>query len=169
MRFRSVIKIRGINPYVLVSGEQAARLRKNWRKPLPVCARINGHPDVPWRINLMPAGDGNFYLYLHGRLRKASNTKVGEVVTVEIAFDDAYKSGPMHPTPAGFRDALKRNRRARQTWVALIPSRRKEVLRYLSMLKTAEARDRNIQRAIRVLSGGEGRFMGRSWNEPSDE
>lgn len=53
MRFRFVIELRGINPYVLVSAEllvsaeRAARLRKGWRKPLPVLVRVNGKPEMP--------------------------------------------------------------------------------------------------------------------------
>jgi hypothetical protein len=74
LRFRSIIKINNINPYILVTARQAARLKKNWRKPLPVRIRVNGQPKTPWRINMMPIGDGGFYLYLHGNVRKASNT-----------------------------------------------------------------------------------------------
>ena len=36
---------------------------------------------------MMPAGNGDFYLYLHGDVRRASQTKVGDLVQVEIAFD----------------------------------------------------------------------------------
>ncbi len=165
LRFRSVIELNNINPYVLVSARRAARIRKGWRKPLPVCVRVNGQPEKPWRINLMPVGDGSFYLYLHGVVRKASGTKVGDAVAVELKFDDEYRSGPAHPMPLWFRDALNRNQSAEQAWDQLIPSRQKEILRYFSGLKSAEAQARNVQRAIHVLSGGSGRFMARSWNE----
>jgi hypothetical protein len=164
LRFRSLIEINNINPYVLVSAKRAARLQKGWRKPLPVRVRVNGKPEKPWRINLMPVGDGSFYLYLHGDVRKASGTKVGEAVTLELEFDDEYRSGPAHPMPLWFSDALDRNRRARRAWSELIPSRQKEILRYFSRLKTPEAQTRNVRRAMRVLSGDKGRFMARSWN-----
>jgi len=101
LRFRSVIEMNGINPYVLVSAKRAARIRQGWRKPMPVLVRVNGKPEKPWRINLMPIGDGSFYLYLHGDVRKASRTKAGETVTVELEFDDAYQNGPMHPILRG--------------------------------------------------------------------
>jgi hypothetical protein len=162
LKFRSLIEINNINPYVLVSTRRAARLRKGWRKPLPVRIRVNGRPEKPWRINLMPIGDGSFYLYLHGDVRKASRTKVGDAVTVELEFDDEYRSGPAHPMPSWFKTALNRNRRARQAWSELIPSRQKEILRYFSHLKTPEAQARNVQRAIHFLSGRKGRFVGRS-------
>jgi hypothetical protein len=165
LRFRSVIEINNINPYVLVSASRAARIRKGWRRPLPVRVRVNGKPDKPWRINLMPLGDGSFYLYLHGDVRKASNTKVGDTVTVELEFDDEYKSGPAHPMPPWFSEALDSNRRAREAWEGLTPSRQKEILRYFSHLKSPEAKARNLQRAIHVLAGGKGRFMARAWNE----
>ena len=65
LRFKAVIEINNINPYVLVNAEQASHLKQGWRKPMPVCVRINGEPKTPWRINMMPIGDGSFYLYLH--------------------------------------------------------------------------------------------------------
>ena len=165
LRFRSLIEINNINPYVLVSAKRAARLHAGWRKPLPVRVRVNGRPEKAWRINLMPVGDGSFYLYLHGDVRKASGTKTGEPVTVEVEFDDEYRSGPAHPMPLSFSEALDRNRSARRAWSELIPSRQKEILRYFSALKTPEAQARNLRCAMQVLSGGKGRFMARSWNE----
>lgn len=165
LSFRAVIEITGVNPYVLVSARRAARLRPGWRKPLPVRVRVNGRPEEPWRINLMPVGDGSFRLYLHGDVRRASGTQVGDTVAVELEFDDDYRSGPAHPMPAWFRDALAGNRRARRAWDELIPSRQKEILRYFSRLKSPGAQMRNAQRALHALSGGKGRFMGRSWNE----
>ena len=70
LRFRAPMEINRINPYVLVRADQAARLKRNWRKPMPVRVQVNGKPEVPWRINLMPVGDGHFFLYLHGQVRK---------------------------------------------------------------------------------------------------
>lgn len=165
--FRSTIRIKNINPYILVSAKRADQIQKNWRKPLPVRIRVNGHPKIPWRINMMPTGDGSFYLYLHADVRKASNTKVGDWVAIEVEFDAEYKGGPAHPAPAAFQEALRQNPKAAQAWENLIPSRRKEILRYFSFLKSPEAKARNLQRAMSVLSGEKERFMGRSWNESS--
>src|SRR3569833_1451237 len=97
LEFRSRIEISGINPYVLVTAEQAARLKPQWRKPMPVRVQIDGKPDEPWRINMMPAGDGSFFLYLHGEVRKASGSGVGDVVDVAVAFDADYRGGPADP------------------------------------------------------------------------
>ena len=132
---------------------------------MPVLVQINGRPEEPYPINMMPVGDGSFRLYLNGVIRKASGTGVGDRVEVTVRFDAKYRSGPAHPTPSWFRVALKENPVARKNWEALIPSRKKEVLRYFAALKSPEARERNIARALRVLSGKPERFMARSWSE----
>ncbi len=165
LRFTSIIKIRDvINPYVLVTSAQARAIKPGWRKPLPILLRINGKPAEPWPINMMPVGDGSFYLYLHGDVRKASGTKVGDRVRVEVGFDSKYRNGPQHAVPSWFKAALRKNPRAMKNWEALIPSRKKEVLRYFARLKSPEARERNLERALHVLSGRKGRFMGRAWD-----
>jgi hypothetical protein len=165
LRFTAVIAINNINPYVEVDAKRAEALKPGWRKPMPVCVRINGIPEKAWRINMMPMGDGSFYLYLHGSVRKASGTGVGDRVKVEIAFDEEYRSGPQHPMPPWFRAALKTEPRARKSWDALIPSRKKEMLRHLDRLISQAAKERNLAKAMHVLSGKPGRFMARSWKD----
>ncbi len=87
VKFKALIEIRVGNPYVMVSKARAARIKSGWRKPLPVLLQIDGQPEPPWRINMMPVGDGRFYLYLHGAVRKASRTQVGDRVLVDVIFD----------------------------------------------------------------------------------
>lgn len=164
-RLTAVIKIRAGNPYIPVSPVRAKAIKPGWRKPLPVRVRINGKPAEPWRINMMPAGDGSFYLYLHGDVRKASGTKVGDRVRVEVGFDEKYKDGPTHPMPTWLKITLRKTPKAAKNWEALIPSRKKEVLRYFARLKSPEARARNLKKALHVLSGKKGRFMGRAWHQ----
>ena len=94
LHFTSIMDIRDGNPYILVSQEQAITLKPNWKKPMPVLIKINGKPDTPWKINMMPVGNGSFYLYLHGDVRRASGTKVGDSVRVDIIFDETYRKGP---------------------------------------------------------------------------
>lgn len=165
MKFVAVIKIYNGNPYVLVSVSRAKKLKPGWKKPLPVLVQINKEPEIPWRINMMPIGDGSFYLYLHGDVRKASNTKAGDRITVDLTFDKEYKNGPMHPMPVWFKNALNNNPEANKNWDLLIPSRKKEILRYFSWLKSEEAKERNLKKAMHILSGKPGRFMARSWDK----
>jgi bacteriocin resistance YdeI/OmpD-like protein/uncharacterized protein DUF1905 len=129
--------------------------------------RVNGKPAKAWRINMMPVGNGSFYLYLHGDIRKASGAAVGDRVRVEIDFDASYRNGPQHPMPRWFKRALAGNPQAMKNWMALIPSRKKEILRYFSRLNSLDARARNLAKALRVLSGETGRFMARAWKRGS--
>jgi hypothetical protein len=132
---------------------------------MPVLVRVDGHPQTPWPINMMPVGNGSFRLYLHGTVRKASGTGVGDRVWVEVQFDSKYRNGPQHSMPAWFRNRLRENDVARENWEKLTPSRKKEILRHFASLKSPDARERNLQRALRVLGGASVRFMARSWND----
>ena len=163
IRFRARIAVTGINPYVPVSAARASRIKPRWRKPIPVLVRVNDGQET-WRTNLMPVGDGSFYLYLHGGMRRASASQVGDSVTVALAFDPDYKGGPADPMQIWFAKALAKNPAAHRGWQALAPSLQKELLRYFARLQSDSARRRNAERAVHVLAGGEGRFMGRSWN-----
>jgi hypothetical protein len=154
LRFTTRMELRGINPFVLVSAARAKRIQAGWRKPLPVLVRINGEPAAkPWRINMMPAGDGTFYLYLHGDVRRASGTGVGDRVRVEVEFDAGYRGGPLTPMPRELRAALTRDVAATRAWKALTPSRKKEVVRYLVALKSSETLNRNVVKFVDQLSG----------------
>lgn len=165
VRFSATIRIRGINPYVRVAAKFASQLKKNWRKPLPVLVRINQRPGRPWPMNLMPAGDGSFYLYLRESVRNASRSKVGDRVTVDLSIDGTHRAGLAHPLPGWFSAALDGNARARNAWDALVPSRKKEILRYFAMLKSPKAKARNLNRAMLALCGSEARFLARTWKD----
>lgn len=166
LRYRAKIDINGINPFVPVDSEQAALLREGWRKPMPVLVQINGAPAEPWRINMMPRGDGGFFLYLHGIVREAAaGVGVGDIVEVSIAFDEAYRGGPADPMPDAFAAGLKRDKAAAKAWEVLPPSLQKEALRRFASVKSDVAKARNIEAALAVLGGAEGRFMARDWKD----
>ena len=159
----SRILIAGVNPYVDVSVERVAVLRPAWRKPLPVLVLLNGGPTSPWRTNLMPTGGDVFRLYLHGAMRATANVGVGDEVRVGLDVDDAYHSNPAHSMPVWFQTELDADPRVAENWLKLSPSQRKEMMRYLGALKSEEARERNLRRAVDVLRGEPGRFLGRDW------
>jgi len=89
---------------------------------------------------------------------------VGDSVGIELSFDAAYAGGPANPMPPWFRAALAKRANARRGFEALPPSRQKEILRYFAGLKSEEARKRNLEKVLHVLSGRPGRFMARDWN-----
>jgi hypothetical protein len=164
LTFSAEIQIVGVNPYVLVNDEQVQALKPGWRRPMPVLVKFNGTPDTPWRTNMMPVGDGEFCLYLHGGMRKAAHVKVDDVVSVALRFDDTYRNGPLHDSPEWFQEALAASPVATKNWTKLSPNRKKEVLRYFAALKSDQAKKRNLIQALRVLEGENDRFMGRDWS-----
>jgi hypothetical protein len=97
-------------------------------------------------------------------MRSRSGVDVGDVVTAELRFDESYRGGPTHETPPQFQEGLDQSPAAMANWLALPPSRQKEILRYLAGLKTERAVERNVATALRVLSGERERFMARQWN-----
>lgn len=165
LRLTARVEIVGVNPFVLVKGSQAAALQPRWRKPMPVVVVIEGPSVTSWRTNMMPTGGGDFRLYLHGEMRKASGTTVGDMVTVVVGFDDEYRNGPLGPVPEWFRAALDGDAHADASWRELTPSRQKEIVRYFSNLKSEEAKRRNLARMMRILGGDDDHFMGRDWTE----
>lgn len=166
MRFTAVMAIRDGNPFIAVSATRATRLKPGWRKPMPVVVRIDNKPAAGWRINMMPAGDGSFYLYLHGAVRKASGTGVGDRVQVDVTFDAAYKGGPQE-LPDWFAKALAQDKLATANWRKLAPSRQKEIARYLGGLKSDAGKARNLEKAMRMLGGKPTRWLAREWKDAS--
>jgi hypothetical protein len=157
------VEIVGVNPYVVVDALTATALRPDWRKPMPVLVTINGEKTSPWRTNMMPTGDGGFRLYLHGEMRRVSRTAVRDIVTLEISFDGEYRNGPLHATPEWFQSELDKDAAVVATWMALSPSRQKEVLRYFARLQSDAAKKRNLELILRALRGEEIHYMGRDW------
>ncbi len=163
IHFSAIIKLRVVNPYIFVSKARAQALKKDWRRPMPVLVRLNGKPTPPWKINMMPLGDGSFYLYLHNDIRKPTCSAVGDKVNVTLSFDEGYKGGPLHEMPDSVRSAMQTSSTALANWNALSPSRQKEVLRYFGGLKSQETIENNTKRLIRVLEGTPERFLAREW------
>lgn len=163
IEFSATIELRGYNPYILVTAEQAAVLAPGWRRPMPVLVQLNGGPSPPWRINMMPVGNGSFYLYLDNGVRRPTGTAVGDDVSVFLAFDADYRGGPAHDMPEDMAVMLSRSLAAASNWERLAPSRKKEVLRYLHRVQSPIARQSNLERLVYVLEGNEGRYLARQW------
>ena len=63
----------------------------------------------------------------------------------------------VHPK---LKKAFKENPGAKKAFEKLSPSRQKEILRYINFLKSEEAVDKNVRRAIAHLTGSKP-FVGR--------
>ena len=156
MLFNTKIDIIGINPFVFVPEKILENIFEQAginRGAIPVRGTIN---DVAYQQTLVRYS-GHWRLYINTKMLKDSPKRIGETIAVTIEFDIADRSIKPHPKLV---KALKKEPRAKKILEALPPSRRKEIVRYISSLKTEESVEKNIQRAIDFLLG-KGRFVGR--------
>jgi hypothetical protein len=154
--FKATIDIIGVNPFVFlpdrVLNSIFTQSGKN-KGPIPVQGAIDGHPYKQTLVRY----SGAWRLYINGPMLKASGRKVGDKTTITIAFDPEERSVPMHPK---LEVALKSNKKAKEIFDQLPPSRQKEIIRYISYLKTEASVDKNVERAMQFLTGKE-KFVGR--------
>jgi len=154
--FEAVIDIIGINPFVFVPERILKQIFKEAEKdkgPVPVHGTINGKA---FKQTLMKYR-GDWRLYINMVMLKNSPKRIGEQVTITLAFDPVNRTIEPHPK---LLKALSDNPRARKVFEGLPASRQKEIVRYISFLKTDESIEKNINKAIDFLLG-KGKFVGR--------
>lgn len=154
--FHARIYMIGVNPYVLLPARVLKIILRQAQKdkgPVPVRGEIDGHLFLQTLVKY----SGKWRLYINSTMRKASHKKPGETVTISIEFDPVARIIPLHNK---LDDALNRNPGARKVFDSLSPSRRKEIMRYISGLKMEASVERNVERAIRFLLQ-KARFVGR--------
>ncbi len=154
--FKAIIQIIGINPFVFVPEKVLESIFKKAGKDrghIPVCGTVNGKPYTQTLVKY----SGHWRLYINTTMLKDSPKRIGETIVLTISFDPSDRSIAMHPRLA---KALKDDKAAKAAFDKLPPSRRKEIVRYITALKTEESIERNVQRAIQSLLGN-GTFAGR--------
>ena len=154
--FSAEIYIIGINPFVFVPEDILAYVFKKAKKdkgPIRIKGTINGKA---YKQTLMKY-TGHWRLYINTAMLKDSPKRIGETIEVSIDYDPEERSIEMH---GELKTALAGNAEAKQVFDSLPPSRRHEIVRYISNLKSEESVKKNVDRAINFLIG-KGRFIGR--------
>ncbi len=121
----------GVNPYVLFPARVLKIIFRQAQKtkgPIPVRGEIDGHLFLQTLVKY----SGKWRLYINTTMRKASNRKLGEMVTISIEYDPVARIIPLHKK----LDEALRGTARRKVFDNLSPSRRKELVRYISSLKT---------------------------------
>jgi hypothetical protein len=154
--FKAKIFIISVNPYVLLPNPILKELFIQAGKEkgaIPVRGILDGHPFIQTLVKY----SGKWRLYLNMPMRKAIKKDVGDRIKVEIEYDPVERIIPMHPK---LSKSLNTNKEAMVVFENLSPSKRKEIVRYISFLKSETTIDKNVSRAIQFLLGKE-RFVGR--------
>jgi hypothetical protein len=143
LKFTGAIRKIGINPHVSVPEDITRALGGTGN--IPVKGMVNG---FAFRSTLVPVRGGPHRLYLNLEIRKGATVGVGD--TAEIVLEPDLEPR-LEPVPGLLGEALSRDGRAKAAWEALVPSRRREVLRYLNSLKSPDALARNVEKVIRTM------------------
>jgi len=120
---------------------------------IPVYGTINGKAFKQTLVRY----SGSWRLYINTTMLKHSPKKIGETVKIAIAFDPTDRTIEAHPKLV---KALEESPAAKKVFDSLPASRQKEIVRYISFLKTEGSIDKNVSRAINFLLGKD-RFIGR--------
>lgn len=155
-KFKATIDIIGINPFVFVPEQILKKIFTSAGKDkgyIPVCVTINGNEHKQTLVKF----SGDWRLYINTTMLKNSPKRIGEIIDIAIEFDPADRSITPHPE---FLQALEQNLEAKQVFEGLSASRQKEIIRYISNLKSDESVTTNVQKAIGFLTG-KNRFVGR--------
>lgn len=155
-KFKAAIDIIGINPFVYVPDQILKEIFAQAGKDkghIPVSVVIN---NVKHKQTLVKFS-GDWRLYINTTMLKNSPKRVGEIIDIAIEFDPEDRTIEPHPE---FLQALDQNLEAKQVFEGLSASRQKEIIRYISFLKSADSVTMNVQRAIGFLTG-KNRFVGR--------
>jgi hypothetical protein len=154
--FSDKIKIIGVNPYVIPPLKVLKAIFKEAGKEkgaIPVKGTLNGKPFIQTLVKY----SGKWRLYLNGPMRQAAGIDVGDSAKVKLQYDLSDRTVPV---PTKLRAALNKDKAAKKVFEKLSPSRQKEISRYISNLRSEEAVEKNIKRALGFLAGKE-RFVGR--------
>ncbi len=156
MKFKAQLHIIGVNPFVFVPAEILSEIFKQAGKNkgfIPICGTVNNKVYKQTLVRFK----GEWRLYINLSMLKNSPKRIGEIIEITIAFDPKERSLTPHPK---LMKAISENEEAKLKFESLSPSRKHEIVRYISFLKSEESIDRNVQKAV-VFLLGKGRFVGR--------
>ena len=118
------------------------------RARVSVKGTING---FPYRSSIFPEGNGTHTLTVNRSMRDGANVKVGDVLNVVMEVDSAPRSVDV---PADFKDALSKNKKAREFFETLPPSHKRAYVEAIMEAKKSETRTKRIDHAIEMLAKG---------------
>ncbi len=160
--FKATLDIIGINPFVFVPAAILSALLTDAGKDkgnIPVCGQVNGTPYTQTLLRYQ----GEWRLYINTTMLPNSPKRIGELIEVSIEFDPKDRTLQPHPD---LTKALADNKKAQTVFEGLSPSMKKEIIRYISNLKTEESRAKNIKQAMGFLLGTNS-FIGRNMSDTS--
>src|SRR5690606_7601384 len=131
-RFKAPLNIIGINPFVFVPEPLLQQLFRDAGKEkgyIPVTGKVNRNA---YKQTLLKY-QGAWRLYINTVMLPRSPERIGELIEVTIGVDSGDRTLQPHPNLV---TALAENEDAKQVFDSLTPSKEKELIRYISFLKS---------------------------------
>lgn len=156
--FNAELEKIGINPFVFVPENILTQLFEkagSEKGKIPVLLIVNGGTE---NRQTLVKFRGAWRLYINTAILHDSPRRIGELLTIHIRFNPFIEELLPHPK---LIEAVQNNAEAFSVFNQITPSLRKEIIKYISFLKTEESIDRNVERAILFLTG-KGSFVGRN-------
>jgi hypothetical protein len=117
---------------------------------------VKGYIKIKGRINgfnftksLVPVKDSPYRLFVNQMMMKGGNTALGKVAVFDIEQDKS-KGTKEYTIPKMLIDYLNKNKLAHE-FEKLTASRKKDITKYLSTLKSEAALHKNVQKVISQL------------------
>ncbi len=143
MKFRSTLELGGKTATGLEVPAKVVEGLGAGKRP-PVRVTIRSHT---YRSTVAPMG-GKFYLPVSAENREAAGIAAGDRLEVSVQLDTAPREVV---EPPDFKKALDGNTRARKAFDSLSYTHKREHVLSIEGAKTAETRERRIQKAMAAL------------------
>jgi hypothetical protein len=146
VRFHSVVQLGGKTATGIPVPEEVVTSLGSSKRP-PVRVTINGHT---YRSTLASRG-GQFMLPISAENRASAGVAAGDEVEVDIELDTAPREVTVPPDLA---EALEREVDAKRYFEGLSYSQKQRHVLPIEQAKTAETRQRRIDKALSILREG---------------
>ena len=146
MRFHSVVQLGGKTATGIPVPEEVVTSLGSSKRP-PVRVTINGHT---YRSTLASRG-GQFMLPISAENRASAGVAAGDKVEVDIELDTEPREVTM---PPDLTEALEREVETKRYFEGLSYSQRQRYVLPIEQAKTAETRQRRIDKALSMLREG---------------
>jgi hypothetical protein len=144
MKFRVTLESSGTAVGMEVPAEVVESLGQGKRPPVKVT--VNG---FTFRTTIGAMG-GRSMIAINAANRTGAKVSGGETVEVTLELDTESRELPV---PADLAKALKGNAAAKKSFDSLTPSKKKAIIVSIEGAKTADTRQRRLDKALSDLSG----------------
>ena len=146
MRFKAMIQLDGKTATGIRVPEEVVERLGGGKRP-PVRATINGHT---YRTTVAPVR-GEAKIPVSAEVREKAGVSAGEEVDVDVELDTAPREVSVPPDLA---EALERDAELKTTFEGLSRSKKRRLVDPIGQAKTAETRQRRIDKVIDALREG---------------